>query len=320
MKKLKGLKNNNEGTFINIPFSCHTLFRVLFSGCLLFIFLSLISCDDQEQFDLKKGNSPYITKVFDYKYAPGQHASLINKDYKGADFIGQPWTNNKSFTSLGGWGGYIIAGFDHLVKNNAGKDFAVYTQPGPASEPAVVFVMQDSNGDLLPNDGNWLELKGSEFANNETIRNYEVTYTKPLTNGNVTWVDNQGDSGELIPVFQSENWWWQGYGNNSNVTFSGVKLPNAYVNNSNQSGVENWGIRPGIFSFGYAECYQNTDYDVDMKANLFDISNAVDAEGNPVTLTGINFIKVQSGVFQIAGWLNEISTEVSGAIDLSMKN
>ena len=77
-------------------------------------------------------------------------------------------------------------------------------------------------------------------------------------------------------------------------------------------------LRPGLFSFGYAECYGNSDYIADLKANLIDISNAVDGSGNPVSLTGIRFIKVQSGVFQIAGWLNEISTEISGAADLSL--
>jgi hypothetical protein len=54
-----------------------------------------------------------------------------------------------------------------------------------------------------------------------------------------------------------------------------------------------------------------------MKANLFDISDAVDSAGNHLNLAGIRFIQIQSGVFQVAGWLNEISTEVSGAADLS---
>jgi hypothetical protein len=57
-----------------------------------------------------------------------------------------------------------------------------------------------------------------------------------------------------------------------------------------------------------------------LRKNLFDISNAVDASGNAVNLAGIRFIKIQSAVFQVAGWLNEISTEVSGAADLSMLN
>ena len=279
--------------------------------------ISLIGCDNKNQLNLS-GNSPYITHVFDYVYAPGQHASLISQTSKGEDFIGKPWTNNKSFTALGGWGGYIIAGFDHRVKNVPGKDFAVYTQPGPASEPGVIFVMDDLNGDGLPNDGNWIELKGSEYANAETIHNYQVTYHKPVNNGNVTWSDNQANQGELIPEFDSASWWWKGYGDKTEISFSGVRLPIAYEYNPQQAGVENWVLRPGLFSFGYGECYGNSDYNSVLKANLIDISNAVDGSGNPVSLTGIRFIKVQSGVFQIAGWLNEISTEISGAADLSL--
>lgn len=262
--------------------------------------------------------SPYITKVFDYKYGPGQHASLISANWKGNDFIGQPWTGTKSYTLLGGWGGYIIAGFDHLVKNVEGTDFAVFTQPGPKSEPAIVYVMNDENGDGIPNDGEWIEIKGSEYNNSETLHDYQVTYYKPVSNGNVTWKDNKGNNGELIPGFDSASWWWSGYGDKSEVVFDGEKLPNAYQNISTQADIENWAVRPGLFTFGYAECYNNQDYNTSLKANLFDISNAIDKNGNKVNLSGINFIKVQSGVFQIAGWLNEISTEVSGAVDLSL--
>jgi hypothetical protein len=199
-----------------------------------------------------------------------------------------------------------------------GKDFAVYTQPGAGSEPGVVFVMNDSNGDGIPNDSEWAEIKGSEYGNAETVRNYEVTYYKPVAKGNITWKDNKGGIGELVPVYDSSSWWWSGYGNKNEMVFTGVKLPNAYYNNSTQDDSENWIVRPGMFTSGYAECYNNVDYNTSLKANLFDISNAVDGTGHAANLSGISFIKVQSGVFQIAGWLNEISTEVSGAADLSL--
>ena len=262
--------------------------------------------------------SPYITKIFDYKYAPGQHASLISADCKGDDFIGQPWIGTKLYTSLGGWGGYIIAGFDHTIKNIDGADFALFTQPGAASEPAIVYVMNDSNSDGIPNDGDWAEIKGSEYNNPETIHDYQVTYYKPVGKGNVTWMDNRGTTGELIPVYDSASWWWSGYGNKTEVVFNGVKLPNAYNNISTQTDSENWIVRTGMFTSGYAECYNNSDYNNSLKANILDISSAVDKAGNKVNLSGIRFIKVQSGVFQIAGWLNEVSTEISGAADLSL--
>ena len=270
------------------------------------------------QINAFSNKSPYIKTVFDYQYGPGQHASLIPSDCKGADFVGQPWSGTKLFTSLGGWGGYIVAGFDHPVYNGKDVDFAVFVQPGAGSEPGVVFVMADSNGDGIPNDGDWFEIKGSEYDHPETIHDYKVTYTKPVGNGNITWKDNNGKNGELVPVYGSFSWWWGGYGNKTEVVFSGVRLPDAYINTSTQIDVENWAIRPGLFTSGYAECYNNLDYNLSLKANLFDISNAVDKAGNPANLANISFIKVQSGVFQVAGWLNEISTEISGAADLSL--
>ena len=76
--------------------------------------------------------------------------------------------------------------------------------------------------------------------------------------------------------------------------------------------------RTGLFQFGYAECYDNADYNTLLRANFLDISLAVDAYGKPANLSSVNFIKVQSGVFQSAGWLNEISTEISGAADIHL--
>ena len=291
---------------------------------LLFAILLLVSSCSNSDLNVDNklaviaGQSPYISKVFDYQYGPGQHASVFPSTDKGNDFIGEPWTNGKSFTSLGGWGGYITAGFDHAVTNANGPDIAVYTQPSVSSEPGVIYVMADTNNDGLPNDGTWMEIKGSEYGNIETIHNYQVTYYKPAASGYVTWKDNQGKSGSLVPGFSSESWWWSGYGDKSSVAFSGERLPNVYTNTSNDPSVELWLPRTGLFRYGYAECYFNEDYNVKLKANFIDISTAVDADGKPANLAKINFIKVQSSVFQTAGWLNEVSTEISGAADISL--
>jgi len=272
------------------------------------------------QFNVTVTSSPYITKVFDYQYGPGQHADSITGN-ESSNFVGEPWADGKSFVHLGGWGGYIVAGFDHTVKNRDGYDFAVYAQPGASSEPGVVYIMKDTNGNGKPDDGLWLQLKGSEYNNTETIHNYEVTYYKPATDSdNVTWKDNQGNSGELVPNYSTGSWWWSGYGDKTKVTFDGERLPDAYVNTSTDSSTESWALRDGLFTRGYAETYNNQDYDTNLKANRFDISDAVNADGSPANIDGIDFIKVQSSVFQIAGWLNEVSSEVSGAVDLNMLN
>ncbi len=280
--------------------------------------LFLSSCGDPPP-----AESAYLSEVLEYRYSPGQHASTIAYD-DAAACVGEP---GPDFLLLGGWGGYLTAGFDHVVANAEGYDFAVFTQGGSGSEPGVVYVMEDADGNGAA-DETWYELSGSETGADysaETggsldryIRDYEVTYARAVTaEANVTWEDNQGNSGELACEYPagstSASWWMEDWGDT--LILSGVKLPDIMALSG--SSWENFDDR---FSWGYAENYGGDDYaDLDdYSANRFDISDAIDSDGNHVELAGIRFIRVQTGVFQQAGMLNEISTEIRGAADLSL--
>ena len=279
----------------------------------LIVSLGFLACN-QPTIEKEEDLSMYITYVFEYVYAPGQHAQGRNSEQEKRNFIGKPTVD----VFLGGFGGYIIAGFDRNVPNVAGEfDFEIFSN-GIAPEPATVFVMSDENGDGLPN-GTWYELKGSEFNNPATIRNYKLTYFRTVSNSeNITWRDNQGNSGELISikngsVVPSFDWWWSETTADS-ITFVGTRLPDAYVNIGENT--QHWIVPDSLFIWGYAENNQGTDYCRINQSNKFDISNAVDADGKPANLQHIRFIKIQSAVFQQAGWLNEISAEVRGARNL----
>lgn len=67
--------------------------------------------------------------------------------------------------------GYIIVGFDHSIPNSGNQyDFCVQGNAfDGSSEPGIVWVMQDINGNGLPDD-EWYELKGSEAGKEETIQ------------------------------------------------------------------------------------------------------------------------------------------------------
>lgn len=93
--------------------------------------------------------------------------------------------------TLGGFGGNITVGFDHTIPNVPGEyDFKIYgnayydmygtllDKPGGNSEPGIVLVSKDTNGNGLPDD-EWYELAGSEYNSPATIRNYEITYYRP---------------------------------------------------------------------------------------------------------------------------------------------
>jgi len=255
----------------------------------------------------------YITKVYDYHYAPGQHAHLA----KTPEWLKGEFSSADIF--LGGWGGYVVLGFDHDIYNTEGKNLVIYCGGSVAPEPGIIYLMDDTNGNGLPDD-EWFEVKGSEINHPDCIRDYKLTYYKPKNaDSNVTWKDKSGITGELP---NSGKWWWKS--DADSVTFTGTRLPDAYFNSAPEGKPEYWQVYPELFKYGYAENGKGSgreaasDYSEKLKGNLIDISDAIDKDGNPAQLKKIRFIKIQTGVFQQAGWLGEVSTEINGVGDLSL--
>lgn len=75
------------------------------------------------------------------------------------------------------------------------------------------------------------------------------------------------------------------------------------------------------YGWGYADNIgdDNTMLNGKPNGNRFRISDAIDADGNPVDLSHINFVKVQTAVNFVAGWLGEMSTEISSVVHLTYK-
>ncbi len=68
------------------------------------------------------------------------------------------------------------------------------------------------------------------------------------------------------------------------------------------------------YDWGYVDNHPNAEAEL----NGFDIDWAVDADGKPVSLPGIDFVRVYSAINQSCGWLGETSTEISKAADLHL--
>lgn len=260
-------------------------------------------------------SSMYISRVFEYLPAPGQHINRTNGTLAQAQkLVGS--TDN--LLSLGGFGGYVIFGFDHSVKNTEGYDLGVYGNPtGPSNasaEHGIVMVSQDKNGNGLPDD-EWYELAGSEYSKATTIKNYEITYTNPKGYANVPWTDNQGNTGFLlINSFSSkENYYPLFAANQEKITFKGTLLPATSLT------VNGTFYLNTPFPWGYTDSYSTGDDFEKNGYNSFDISWAVDKNGNKVELKTIDFVKVYSAQNINAGWLGEISTDIRGAVDLHIK-
>lgn len=307
--------------------------HILFVACIAILFL-LNSCQDSAYHEVEKtGNvaksqtdgvkllapTKYITQVFEYKPAPGQFINTLPA-YATADNAAAMATKaatalvgkTNGLVCLGAFGGYIVVGFDHTIANVASaKDFKVYGNAFTDwSEAGIVMVSKDVNGNGLPDD-TWYELAGSEYSNVATIKNYSITYTKPSPlNADVPWSDNQGNSGlvkrNMYHTQASYYPQWQG----SSITFTGTRIrPNAY--DSDPTATEYW-LAPA-YGWGYADNVANSDPNAS-----FDIAWAVNSSGTPVSLTGIDFIKIYTATIQDAGWLGEVSTEVAGIEDLNI--
>lgn len=127
-------------------------------------------------------------RIFEYSPAPGQ---FINEGYTATTMdqaceYARQRVVEEEFVSLGGFGGYIVAGFDHSIPNNGSFDLRIGGNSHEGgSEPGIIYVMQDENGDGLPND-TWFELKGSEYGKAETISDYAVTYYRPASAGEIS--------------------------------------------------------------------------------------------------------------------------------------
>lgn len=283
--------------------------------------------------------SPYISRVYEYRPAPGQFVNEMPRYEVGDTYesILQKTEESISGTNdiiitLGGYGGYITFGFDHTVINVPGeKDFRIWgncfyellkpEKKGGSAEPGIVMVSYDENCNGIPDD-KWYELAGSEYYSPATKHGYSITYHRPDPSRPVVadednslediyyirWTDNDGTNGYMAKnIFHNQNYYPQ-WLQTDTLTFSGSLLaPNA-------EDISGYGTYYVLYSYpwGYVDNHPNEYADL----NSFDISWAVDSCGNKVNLPGIDFVRVYTGVNQYCGWLGETSTELSRAQDL----
>ena len=260
-----------------------------------------------------------ITKVFDYCPAPGQfvnvYPSYTNGDtqetmnQKVFDAIGY---DHRGLVSLGGFGGYVVVGFNRSILNGEGVDFRVLGNAFEGnSEPGVVSVMADENGNGLPDD-TWYEIAGSEYA--RSVQNYSITYHatpkdhQRVSNGeswcydseHILWTDNEGQTGYVVQnIYHKQNYFPQWIPKDS-ITFTATKL---HDNVALVNGV----FTSTAFAWGYADNVPNSN-----TAACFDIDWAVDTNGNPINLPKVDFIRVHTATHQQNGQIGEASTEFVG--------
>ena len=124
-----------------------------------------------------EGSSPYSDRVIAYVPAPGQFINDAMVGFDGNETGPQAAleyadrrlhsvdASLRGMVSLGGFGGYIVVGFDHSIQASGGYggyDFSITgNQFSGSSEPGVVWVMPHENGNGEPDDGPWYVLRGA---------------------------------------------------------------------------------------------------------------------------------------------------------------
>jgi len=296
-----------------------------------------VSHDEPAEVDKTQMAHALVSKVFEYMPAPGHQVNgyTVVGDFihdgasmeEACDSVLEHW-KRQWMVSLGGQGGYVVAGFDHDVICS-GDDYDIVIKGNPysyQSEPGIIWVMQDENGDGLPND-TWYELRGSEYGTDNETLNYAITYYKPTApQQDIEWRDNQGGSGIIpyMPAWNKHDSYWQDWvptevdaDGRECRTYYGSRLKDTHT-------YENGYTLEPPFAWGYAD-NDGSDYcTVDAfltgrRLGYFKISNAVTHDGHPANLSHINFVKIQTGQTGCSPNLGEISTEVYGIWDFHIE-
>jgi len=223
---------------------------------------------------------------------------------------------------LGTFGGSIVTAFDHTVINAYGKrDFTILmneTSNSVKFSPVSVYVAYDANKNGIADENEWYEIAGSEYNKSTTVKNYEITYTKPdaakaavtgtkdwqFDKEYIKWKDNKNASGFITRTkkWRRYNYYPQWMG--ESYTLKGTKI---YLPVKDVSDGEGTNFNIGTFEWGYAG----------IKDPSIDISWAVDNNGKKVHLPGIDFVKVYVSSFAEAGASDLVTNFFTQAEDLN---
>lgn len=283
---------------------------IILSTCIM---LALVGCNKSE--DINPGSTNDATgrvefEVIDYSPAPGQFINELPvwEQWMTADDIRAEADNELKagrVISLGAWGGSVTLRLQKswLITPEKNQFKVCGNAISTGAEPGLVYVMEDINGNQLPDDGEWLLIAPDNL--NQAI-NVTVTYFRPATNATderyIRWQASDGTTGYIqhIPAHHAQPYFPQ-WLTADEITFTGLRLPDNGHFDTNR----------GIYILepiaGTADSYPNSSSDA-----WLNVERAVDCNGNRVELKQIDFIKIVTGVLQTNGTLGECSTEVSG--------
>nr|WP_319999809.1 PKD-like domain-containing protein [uncultured Draconibacterium sp.] len=267
-----------------------------------------VECVDEEGTYYRPASEASVAlmnHIYEFVPAPGQFI-----DYQAGTTIQgvlDELNANNAVAMIGAYGGYYIVGFDHSVENSEGPDLFIEGNAFEGwSEPGIVWVMQDENGDGLPND-TWYELAGSEANSSDTKKRYAITYYRPGgPEENVLWSDNIGNINSVdYNGYHGQDYYYPMFMGDS-YTLVGTLLGSTMdIGELETSGGYDW---------GYVDNYGTTG-----ENDAFEIDNAIQADGTSVSLNYIDFVKVHTAMIGKGASVGEISTEAGSPYDYHLK-
>lgn len=267
----------------------------------ILLYDSDVSANEKERTD----SNDQISKVFEYRPAPGQFVNVMPQYTEGDNDSTMTakclaLLNGNGMITLGGFGGYITAGFRNPVMNLEGLDFEIDGNALKGSaEPGVVWVSADANANGLPDD-EWFQIAGSEYADSRI--GCHIRYEK--SNGDIPWYMDDGRNGCMTRNgFHTQEYWPLWYDCDS-ISFCATLLPDNYI-------LENGTWVLSAFEWGYADNLPNRS-----EGSRFDISWAIEEDGTPAGLDRIDFIRIQTGVLGCNSTTGEVSSEISSIFSL----
>jgi hypothetical protein len=177
------------------------------------------------------------------------------------------------------------------------------------SEPGIVWVQADDNGNGLP-DEMWYEITGSEetsvYKSNITrryaIKHYAYDGTTTVNEygqptGRTYWTDSKGRHGAMIAGWPDE-WGVDPAGEGVWVTYTGTILRDGGKAISLPDTLDG--------TTGYIDSYS----DAERQTVTVDRSRAIRADGAKANIGAIRFVKVQTGIFSYGHIFGDHSTEI----------
>lgn len=205
--------------------------------------------------------------------------------------------------TLGSWGGYATLKFDHTVANVPGKTDLEVTATCTLLDPPTVYVAYDRNKNGIPDDDEWYEIKNSDYGM-EDIPDYKITYSYMETDidsdpdrfyTRFEWEDNQEEPQKGVVRSSTRC--------DAPLTVAGTIrtkgfFPGYYMKDKESKEtvlVDGWA---NSFSRQGKRITKDITRAVTFSQRLnIDIGQAVDENGEPVYLPGIDFVKVRKSVY-----------------------